>query len=197
MKKKSFTYWLIIGLLGFLLFQSYGNLFKLKNDKDRLTNNITLLQSEADKYKAKNGQLAQDKEKLQFTLREFKRANFSEILSELENLNIKVNKLQSYTSTTTEFHKEIETTLRDSLVFDTIPVRVWSYSDQWLSAKSIIYPDKQQTSFLSTDTIISVAHYGKRKPFWKIWKPRPLLQTVTNKNPYNKIHFNEVIEIER
>ncbi len=174
---------------------SFKLIVKLRSDKTRLTGNIETLVNSSKFYKTKSGKLAQDKRALQLTIDEFKDSNFKAVLDELSDLNIKVKRLESYTNTVVENNNTIETTIRDSVINDTVLIKVWDYKDAWTIAKGLIYENKQITKIQTTDSITQVAHFGKREKFWKIWRPRPLLQTITNKNPNNTIIFNEKIQI--
>ena len=74
--------------------------------------------------KTKSGQLAAQSDLLVLQTRELKKL-FPKEVKQIENLGVKVNKTTQYSTTVVETKTNVLTTLRDSLILDTIQVRVF------------------------------------------------------------------------
>jgi len=62
---------------------------------------------------------------------------YPEIIAEIHNLKIKPQRVESYSETVIHQNKTITTLLRDSIIFDTVPVRVFNYHDEFYTVSCI------------------------------------------------------------
>jgi hypothetical protein len=163
---------------------------------------ITSLLSENQSYRTKNGEIALQNNLLKVTRKELKESN-NQLIAEIENLKIKIKNVQTINSTATQTNIEIKTEIRDSIIYeksiDTIyvnQVKTFTYTDNWSKITGLIEIDSISLNYSTHDTIINVLSKGNRKKWWKVWEKRPIIQTVTNKNPHSKITYSKHLEID-
>ena len=88
--------------------------------------------------------------------------------------------------------------LRDSVIHDTIPVKVFSYNDNFYNVHGIAHNSTQEVKINYQDTLVQVVFRGSRvKPWLWIFSPRKLQQRVTLKNPNAQITYSEFIQMQR
>jgi hypothetical protein len=170
---------------------------RLHADNKRLSSNIKTLGAELSMVKTKSGQLAAQSDLLVLQTRELKKL-FPKEVKQIENLGVKVNKTTQYSTTVVETKTNVLTTLRDSLILDTIQVRVFDYQDQWYQIKGVIEKDTQRLVIKSMDTLTQVLFYGERqKPWLWFFSPRKLQQRVSVTNPNATIKYSQTIQIQK
>ena len=192
----------ILVILAFIIIAlssvSYG-VFKLylkeKKDNSRLSKNISSLNENLTYYKSRNGHLVGKNSVLVFRLSEFK-SSFSDLAEQIEDLRINVNRISSVSNTVIESEKHITTTLKDSIINDTIIAKIFRYNDTFYDIKGLAIGSTQTVTIQSTDSILQVVYKGKRrKPYLWFLSKRQLEQVITNKNPNSKITYSKHIEI--
>lgn len=170
---------------------------RLHADNKRLSSNIKTLGAELSMVKTKSGQLAAQSDLLVLQTRELKKL-FPKEVKQIENLGVKVNKTTQYSTTVVETKTNVLTTLRDSLIFDTVQVRVFDYQDQWYQIRGVIEKDTQRLVIKSMDTLTQVLYYGERqKPWLWFFSPRKLQQRVSVTNPNATIKYSQTIQIQK
>jgi len=170
---------------------------RLHADNKRLSSNIKTLGAELSMVKNKSGQLAAQSDLLVLQTKELKKL-FPKEVKQIENLGVKVNKTTQYSTTVVETKTNVLTTLRDSLIFDTIQVRVFDYEDQWYKIRGVIEKDTQRLVIKSMDTLTQVLFYGERqKPWLWFFSPRKLQQRVSVTNPNATIKYSQTIQIQK
>jgi hypothetical protein len=170
---------------------------RLHADNQRLSSNIKTLGAELSMVKTKSGQLAAQSDLLVLQTRELKKL-FPKEVKQIENLGVKVNKTTQYSTTVVETKTNVLTKLRDSIVLDTLQVRVFDYQDQWYQIKGVIEKDKQRLVIKSMDTLTQVLFYGERqKPWLWFFSPRKLQQRVSVTNPNATIKYSQTIQIQK
>ncbi len=182
-------------LLGFTTFEFGKMYFKAVEDKNRLEQSWNASKQEIVYYKAKNGDLVAKNDVLQMKLSELKDI-YPEIIAELKNLKVNPRKVEHYSETVIQQNKDIITTLRDSLIYDTVPVRVFNYKDEFYTINGIAIGDSQKVHIESRDSLIQVVYKGERyKPWLWIFSRRKLQQVVSCKNSNNKVEYSRIIKI--
>lgn len=170
---------------------------RLHADNKRLSSNIKTLGAELSMVKTKSGQLAAQSDLLVLQTRELKKL-FPKEVKQIENLGVKVNKTTQYSTTVVETKTNVLTTLRDSIVLDTLQVRVFDYQDQWYQIRGVIEKDTQRLVIKSMDTLTQVLFYGERqKPWLWFFSPRKLQQRVSVSNPNATIKYSQTIQIQK
>jgi hypothetical protein len=113
-------------------------------------------------------------------------------------LGVGVSKTTQFTTTVVETKTNVITTLRDSLILDTIKVRIFNYQDQWYQIQGISEKDTQRLVIKSMDTLTQVLFYGERqKPWLWFFSPRKLQQRVSVTNPNATIKYSQTIQIQK
>jgi hypothetical protein len=87
----------------------------LRTENSRLSGNQNALLSDIRFYQTKDSLSAASVERLQFTKSELERYN-SDLVQTVEDLNIKVKRLQSVSQTATKTVYKVETVFKDSLI---------------------------------------------------------------------------------
>jgi hypothetical protein len=170
---------------------------RLHADNKRLSSNIKTLGAELSMVKTKSGQLAAQSDLLVLQARELKKL-FPKEVKQIENLGVKVNKTTQYSTTVVETKTNVLTTLRDSIVLDTVQVRIFNYQDQWYQIQGISEKNTQRLVIKSTDTLTQVVYRGERiKPWLWVFSPRKLQQRVSVTNPNATIKYSQTIQIQK
>lgn len=170
---------------------------RLHADNKRLSSNIKTLGAELSMVKTKSGQMAAQSDLLVLQTKELKKL-FPKEVKQIENLGVKVNKTTQYSTTVVETKTNVLTTLRNSMVLDTVKVRVFDYQDQWYQIRGVIEKDTQRLVIKSTDTLTQVLYLGERqKPWLWVFSPRKIQQRVSVSNPNATIKYSQTIQIQK
>jgi hypothetical protein len=177
-----------------LLFRS---LKKSKKDTNRLEKSFEISQKDVVYYKDLNGKLTAKGEVLELKHSELSKI-FPQILTEIENLKIKKRRVSQYSETIIHQDKEIITELRDSIIYDTIKVKVFDYQDAYYNVNGNIQNDSVRMDIHSSDSLIQVVYKGERLyPKRWIFSPRQLEQVIQSKNPSSTIIYSKTIQISK
>ena len=173
--------WLGIVLLFALISFVTGRMYKTEHDnRIRLEQSFIAANQDVQYYKSHNGEI------------------YPEIIAEIRNLKIKPGRVDQYSETVIHTQKDIVTTLRDSAIYDTIPVKVFNYSDEFYTISGIAVNDTQRVHIESRDSLIQVVYKGDLiKPWLWIFSRRKLQQVVSCKNPNSKIEYTKIINIKK
>jgi hypothetical protein len=170
--------------------------FNERKEKNRLEDSWKAANQQIVYFNAKNGNLAAKNDVLQLKYKELKEI-YPKIISEIKNLRVNPRRVEHYSETVVHQQKDIVTTLRDSLIFDTVHVRVFNYKDEFYTIKGIAVGDTQKVHIESRDSLIQVVFKGERyKPWLWIFSRRKLQQVVSSKNPNSKIEYSRSIEFQ-
>ena len=169
----------------------------LKQDNARLANNMETLNASVKYIQTQNGKLAAQTDVLLVRTGELKEL-FPVQAKTVTDMGIKLNRATQVSSTVIETQKNIITRVRDSIVHDTVRVKVFSYKDQWYQISGIGNEKTQQLSIFTTDTITQVVFKGDRiKPWLWIFSPRKLQQRISVSNPNATIKYSSLIQIQK
>ena len=196
---KSPTVQRLIGLLVLLgaIVLLYKSNQRLHQDNKRLSSNMKTLGAELVLVKTKSGKLAAQTDLLVLQTSELKKL-FPKEVKQIESLGVGVSKTSQFTTTVVETKTNVITTLRDSLILDTIKVRVFDYQDQWYQIHGISERDTQRLLIKSIDTLTQVVYRGERlKPWLWVFSPRKIQQRVSVSNPNATIKYSQTIQIQK
>lgn len=189
---------IIITLLTLLLIAGAGmktihNRYKKeKAERERLEGNQSVLLSDVNTYKAKNGELITRTESLIQTESELKRYN-NELLAEVKNLRVRVKDLQSHVSITTETTLEKTVVLRDTLLLPY--VKSFEYNDDYTTIRGALTKDSVKLSSHSTDSIQVFQHIEKHSFLFIRWGVKNEWWDIKNSNPHTTIKGFQVTKI--
>jgi cell division protein FtsL len=187
---------LVIAIL-FAIWMLWTSNKNLKKDNQRLVSNMETLGADLKYIRIQNGTLAAQSGVLELRLKELQTL-FPKQSKSIQDLGVNPSRVQQLSTTVIESQKQIVTTLRDSVIHDTVHVRVFSYKDQWYTIKGQAIGDTQQVQIQNTDTLVQVVYKGQRvKPWLWIFSPRKLEQRVSVSNPNANIKYAQVIQIQK
>ena len=177
-----------------------GAVRELTQEKDRLTGNQEALMEEVSSNLCTDaGRQAASVQRLELSKSELEAYN-GELTQRIEDLNIKLKRVQAATTTATQTNVEIKTIIKDTIIYrDTgmlvLPAIKWQ--DPWVNVDGIIKPDSTvDLSIQSVDTLFQVVHRVPKK-FWFIkYGTKAIRQEITSSNPHTKIVYSEYIELE-
>ena len=187
----------VIGLfLLFVTFQSLKLYYDETKTTTRLTEALALSNKECTYFKARNGDLAVKLQSQELTIKEIHKTS-PDIFSSIKNLYIQPRQLRSFVQANTKAEKYIETTLRDSVITDTIKVKVIDYRDQWFTVNGLISGNDTKMNIATSDSL-KVITYLSRRPhpwFWIFGGKRHPEAAITNKNPFIKYSITKSITV--
>ena len=170
---------------------------RLRLETARMTSNLQTLTSSLDYVRTQNGKLAAQTNVLLLRTNELKQM-FPVQAKSITDLGVKLSRATQVSSTVIESEKNVVTLLRDSVIHDTIRVKVFTYADQWYRVAGISDNISQRLQIQTTDTLTQVVFKGEReKPWLWIFSPRKLQQRVSVSNPNATIKYSSVIQIQK
>jgi hypothetical protein len=185
----------------FLLFLVFAVLVLYKSNKRlriqnaRMAANVQTISAAIEYVKTQNGKLAAQTDVLLLRTGELK-GLFPVQAKTVTDMGVKLNRATQLSTTVIESQKNIITLVRDSIIRDTIHVKVFEYADRWYHIKGISQGDSQSLQIHTTDTLTQVVFKGEReKPWLWIFSPRRLQQRVSVSNPNSTIRYSQFIQI--
>lgn len=169
-----------------------------KEEKKRLANNQESLLSDIEYYKTESGKNAASVQKLVFTKSELEK-HCQDLAQTVKDLGIKVKRLQSAATTVTKTEVEIQTVVRDSIVYRDRPVilKTINWKDPWIKLDGVLDGDNFSAKIQSIDSLSHVAHRVPKKFLFFRFGTKAVRLEVVNKNPHSKIVYTEYIEIKK
>lgn len=162
-----------------------------------MSSNLQTLTASLDFVRTQNGTLAAQTNVLLLRTNELKQM-FPAQAKSITDLGVKISRATMVSSTVIESEKNIVTVVRDSIVRDTVRVKVFSYQDQWYQVAGISDNNTQRLQIHTTDTLTQVVFKGEReKPWLWIFSPRKLQQRVSVSNPNATIKYSSLIQIQK
>lgn len=169
---------------------------QLRSDNNRLSADVQSMSIGVKEIKLQSGKLATQSDVIILRTSELKKL-FPDQSKSIENIGAKASRTNQVSKTVIETQKNIITHLRDSIVRDTIHVKVFNYSDQFYQISGVTVGDSQHLQIHSTDTLVQVVFKGERvNPWLWIFSPRKLQQRVSVANPNAIIKYSQLIQIQ-
>lgn len=188
---------IVLGVLLAAVVLLYKSNERLHADNKRLSANVKALGAELVLVKTKSGKLAAQTDLLVLQTSELKKL-FPREVKQIEALEVGVSKATQVSTTVMETKTNVITTLRDSLIRDTIKVSLFDYQDQWYTIKGVQENNTQRLWITSTDTLTQVLYRGERlRPWLWIFSPRTIQQRVGLSNPNATIKYSQTIQIQK
>ena len=196
MKFKVLTYslWLNVVLFGLVMLASHKS-NKSTAGYNRVIQANQLLNTELSNVLDINGRFVSQNQVLELKNQELE-ALIPELHKEIKALQVKPSRVESVSASSFSSHTSVQTVLRDSTVFDTVPVKQFKYADEFYRIEGFAVNDTQHLNNTYQDTLIQTVYRGKRKNPWLwIFSPRQLEQRVALKNPNATINYSQHIKI--
>lgn len=177
-------------------------IYRLEHDeRQRLEANQHSLMTDVEYYRTRDSLSAAGVERLTLTNREFRR-HAEELERSVEDLQLKLRRLQSASRTAVTTAYPVETQLRDTVILrDTLnvrdTVRLLQFENPWLTLDGILKDNIFRGRIESRDTLIQLIHRVPRRLWFLRLGTKAIRQEVTTRNPYSRITFTEYIELKR
>ena len=171
----------------------------LRYEKERLTANNESLMESVSLYKSENGKYAASVKSLTLTKSELEK-NRGELISIIKDLNIKVKRLQSASSTSTDTQIKVQTMIKDSIVYrdglqDTL--KSFDWKDGWTKIHGELQNKNVRISINSIDTLKQIVHRVPKKFLFFRFGTKAIRQEIISSNPHTKIVYSEYIELNK
>lgn len=167
-----------------------------REEKKRLANNQESLLSDIEYYKTESGKNAASVQKLELSKSELEK-HCQDLTKTVDDLNIKISRIQSASTTVTKTEVEIQTVVRDSIVYRDLPisVKVINWRDPWIKLNGVLDGDTFSAKIESVDTLHQVVHRIPKKFLFIKWGTKAIRQEVVSSNPHSKIVYTEYVEL--
>lgn len=168
----------------------------VREEKKRLADNQEALLSDVDYYKTESGKNAASVLKLELSKSELEN-HCQDLTKTIDDLNIKIGRIQSVSTTVTKTEVEIQTVVRDSIVYRDLPVnlKVIKWRDPWVTLNGVLDGETFSAKIESVDTLSQVVHRIPKKFLFIKWGTKAIRQEVVSSNPHSKIVYTEYIEL--
>lgn len=170
----------------------------LNDENTRLCSNQKALLDKATYYQTEAGKSAASVQKLELSYEELK-DNYQDICNVADELGIKVKRLQSVATTATVTDVNVETKVKDSIIYNKNgvidSVKAFKWRDAWVDVAGTIKGDDVSLGMTSKDTLIQIVHRVPRKFLFFRWGTKAIRQEITSTNPHSKIIYTDYIEL--
>ena len=189
----------VIILMGVALSVCISGWNNTKKEKDRLSSNQEALLSDVEFYKTESGKNAASVQALELKTSELEKHK-KDLTQTVKDLNIKLSRVKSTSTTVTESNYQIEATIRDSIVYRDRLVPVYlkcvDYQDPYINFVGCIDSAGKFTGNIATiDTLDQVVHRVPKKIWFIKWGTKAIRQEIVSRNPNSKIVYSEYIEV--
>lgn len=177
-------------------------IYRLEHDeRQRLEANQRSLMTDVEYYRTRDSLSAAGVERLTLTNREFRR-HAEELERSVEDLQLKLRRLQSASRTAVTTAYPVETQLRDTVILrDTLNIRdtvsLLQFENPWLTLDGILEDNIFRGRIESRDTLVQLIHRVPRRLWFIRLGTKAIRQEVSTRNPYSRITFTEYIELKR
>lgn len=187
---------MLIAILVSLVF-ALGCLLKKANNETRLLKgNQHTLMEDVRFYKTQDSLSAAGIDRLRLEKKEFE-TYCGDLRKVINNLNIKVKRLQSVSVSGIETKYDVQTVIRDSVLLrdSLVPLKCIHFSNPYLELSGCMENNRFAGNIVSRDTLIQVIHRVP-KQFWFIkWGTKAIRQEIVSRNPYSNITYLKYIEL--
>ena len=195
---KGWGYAVMLGL-GILILSLWSSNKALRSDNNRLQGNNEALMEEVVTYMDIADRSAASVQMLELKKSELEK-NYQDVCQRAEDLGLQVKRLQAASKTETQTKVEIQTVVKDSIIYrngilDSLKRIEWR--DPWVSVEGTLKKDSLNLNVTSVDTLCQFIHRVPHK-FWFIkWGTKAIRQEITTSNPHSKIVYTEYIELKK
>ena len=194
MRKILFYYSVVATLLliacGLYLHHSTGEIARLRNNNEALTNETLLYQTRLEESAA--SAIA-----LQLQLDEYRKQHADDT-KRIRDLGIRLRRVESVAASASQTQIEVSTPVHDTLFLDRLlpdTASVFRWSDRWVSIEGIIRNGKAECNIESIDTLRQVIHRVPRRFLFFRYGTKAIRQEITSSNPHTRIVYTEYIEL--
>ena len=173
-------------------------LSNVREEKKRLGDNQDALLSKVEYYKTESGKNAASVLKLELSKSEMEKY-CQDLTSTVDELNIKIGRIQSASTTVTKTEVKIQTIVRDSIVYRDRPIslKVINWSDPWITLNGVLDENDFSAKVESVDTLSQIVHRIPKKFLFIKWGTKAIRQEIVSSNPHSRIVYTEYIELKK
>ncbi|MEG2228458.1 MAG: DUF6549 family protein [Odoribacter sp.] len=161
-------------------------------ERKRFESNQDALLTENRAYKIRDSLNVVNFDRLVFDNRELKKYK-GEAIRLIDDLNIKINRVQSITTAGTETLYEFKTVVIDSFI--DVPVKIIEFKNNYVELSGVIKDKEFTGKIISRDTLVCVAHRVPRKIWFIKYGCKGVKMEIVCKNPNSRIVYPEYIEL--
>ncbi len=181
-----------------LLVKASYNYRTLHAENQRLNQNITILSSDVELYRTRNGESVAEVRTLRLRQSELEQTN-EQLADQIRDLKIRLRHINSLASASTATEVEFSARIPDSVlhrpVVDTI--RLPLYYDRWNTLQATLIGDRIEGRFTSIDTLRQVVYRVPHRFLFIRYGTKELRQVITSSNPSTRLVYSSHITIER
>lgn len=175
--------YIVIFLLGLVIWYGINKINELKQENFSKSNAIILMNQEVEKVQTKNGQLLYQNRTMSATEETFRLVLNNE-LSKLKEEYGSIKDIKGYIKSNINTTNSFQTFMRDSILFDTIPVKTFNYSDKWIKQDCIIRNDSVVCTYTYQDSVEVVIFKTKNWSWYQFSKAREMKKQGFSKYSY-------------
>lgn len=179
----------IVFALGYSLKRSKEEAWVLKGNQQTLMESVRY-------YKTQDSLSAAGINRLKLEKKEFE-TYCADLKDVIDGLNIKVKRLQSVSVSGTETKYDLQTIIRDSVLFrdSLVLLKCIRFTNPYLELSGCMEGNNFTGNIISRDTLVQVIHRIP-KQFWFIkWGTKAIRQEIISRNPYSNITYLKYIEL--
>ena len=155
----------------------------------RLEKNQTGLLEQIGYYKTKAGKSAASAQELTLTKQEVE-AHCIELTKMVDELGIKLKRVQHASTTALDSKVVIHTIVKDSIVYvnnTTDTIKSFTWSDDWTDIAGTLNDEEAKIAIHSVDTLRQIVHRVPKRFLWFKFGTKAIRQEIVSSNPHNKI----------
>jgi hypothetical protein len=181
---------------GLIIRHTSGEVVRLRNNQEALTSELTT-------YRTRLSASAASVQALQLRLDEFREARERDA-AHIKSLGIKLRRVESSMKLSTSTTLDVRTRVQEvpipkdtlgAVVTDT--VRLFCWSDAWVSVEGEICRGEVACHIESVDTLHQVVHRVPRRFLGIPYGTKAIRQEIVSSNPHTKVVYAEYIELSR
>lgn len=194
MKKTVARIVIFLALAGTIAWQ-HQRLRKFRAENHRLENNMTVLQEGCRQYRVRDSLWAAGTGRLEMQIAEYRKRR-QEDSQLIENLKIRLKRVESTSRHVIETRHEIISAVRDT-VFLADSVRYFEYASPHIDLRGWLRKDSVEIALTSYDTLLQVVHRIPKRFLFFRYGTKAIRQEVVSKNPHTRIAFTEYIQLKK
>lgn len=163
----------------------------------RLEKNQTGLLEQIGYYKTKAGKSAASVQELTLTKQEVE-AHCIELTKMVDELGIKLKRVQHASTTALDSKVVIHTIVKDSIVYvnnTTDTIKSFTWSDDWTDIAGTLNDEEAKIAIHSVDTLRQIVHRVPKRFLWFKFGTKAIRQEIVSSNPHNKIIYSDYISV--
>ena len=191
-----------IGIMAFVIVTLFWLYSEEKEERQRVETNQTALLTDLHRYKTSDSLNAVSVQELTLSKQELKKHE-AELVARVKELGIKVKRLESVTSVSTQANYDFTPTKKDSIIYlpgkdSIIYLKCLEYKDAWIDFVGCYDKNNIPRVSMTTNDSIDIFGHVVPKRFWFIkYGVKSINSEVINYNPYSEIKYSKVIKLKK